>query len=860
MPRWFRFVTSVAFAVSGLSGLAAQTASADTPSTLSAAQNLQQCLAKTGHLNLVTLVDTSGSLGFATGTIPPSDPQNSRVAALRALLQQVDGFASQQSSTVTNMNNVKVNVAIVGFDSTATTFANWTDLSPQTLPHLNQVAESFATKNVGAHTNFVSGLDQAWNLIAEEEQSDPNSCSAVVWFTDGQIDLGNGQPLASQVGQMCSLKGPTEVLESNHVYTFAVGLGDSGGMTPGAASELQSYVLGGPNDVTSDCGHGALTPALGGFFKVTSPQRLLFAFESILDPSIPANLPSLYGCQTIAGCQSSLAFYISRDVNGVTLTGVGPTGAELDASFTGPKLSGTVQLSPTDPQVSIGGLVLHYEPLASNSVMITATVTNASAAQGKWSVNFLDANRGKVLYSLQMQTPYALKLTSGSPLTQTVRKTGTIQLVNAVTGQPVSGVPITQVSASISPADIQTNTPTYLNLTPVGSDEWTFTFTNDFQYSLLQLKTSGNLLVDNGLLHAQVSGDSSVPAPLPADYPTISLAHQSMKSTEGRAVLFTYRARATNGVTGCLRFSGLHVATPDHLRFKVTTSAPNGQVCLAVAPDHNVVIRVTIRPKSESTEIATVTANFEIRGRPSSQWIQETIANRVVIVRPLNLAKAGGLTGLLMLVGVALLLLVLYLMSLYFGRLVPTGEFLSYMIADVAVSSSGQLVDLENGGLDERTIEVLQTSDPQRSSPVRPNRRYISPDGAFVFEVNNQTPWGSLKLLFGKPTASVRSTSGQSLLIGDKDGSFYSSNPGEPITLPSMTVAGYWVFVPEGLSPDRLPRNPNLSRSEEPQPPFISGTLTLVLNARMSDLLPLIGRFLEQASQHFDDVSKIFID
>ena len=151
--------------------LLSSVARADVTPSLTADQGLRQCLATTHALNLVTLVDTSGSLGFATGTIPPSDPHNARVTALEALLHQLTGLTKQQG--------VAVNLAMAGFDTTATTYQTWSPLTSSSLPALSAVAQSFATKNTGGHTNFLAGLDQAWKLISQVEQSGTQSLSLI---------------------------------------------------------------------------------------------------------------------------------------------------------------------------------------------------------------------------------------------------------------------------------------------------------------------------------------------------------------------------------------------------------------------------------------------------------------------------------------------------------------------------------------------------------------------------------------------------------------------------------------------------------------------------------------------------------
>ena len=822
--------------------LLSSVARADVTPSLTADQGLRQCLATNHVLNVVTLVDTSGSLGFATGTIPPSDPHNARVTALEALLHQLTGLTKQQG--------VSVNLAMAGFDTTATTYQTWSSLTNTSLPALSAVAQSFATKNTGGHTNFIAGLHQAWNLILQAEQSGVQSCSAVVWFTDGQIDLGTGTSLASQVQQMCASTSPAVTLARNGVFTFAVGLGDFGGMTPSAARELKSYVQGGANDVVTNCGDGAMSAATGGFFRVANPQQLLFAFEGILNPSIPANPPSIVSCRMAAHCSSAFSFVVDTNEDSFTLTAAGPIGAEVDTVFTGPNGVGSMQLSPTNPSVVIGGLTLHYESLAANSVIVTGNMT-PHAAKGLWKVRFLDAQQGPVLYWLQMHSPFELRVSPGTSFVQTQNKSATLQLVNATTGLPVRGVSVQGVSARIAPAGVLTNVGTLLNLSPSGDDRWAFNFTNDFSEPLLQLTTTGFIMVNGGAQQIPVGTTTSVAAPLPADYPTVSLVHQSAHSTQGRPVTFTFAIRATNNVTGCIRFRGLSVQTPNHLKFKTTSSLANDGTCLTMAPGAEQLVTVSVKPRTLISENATIATSFEVRGRPSSQWLPVTMTNRVFVIQPLNIAKASGLTILLIALGVLLLLGVLYAFNKRFGRLIPEGEFLSYFSAFVTVTSTGKLIDLSTGGWDDETLAAFKSKDPVRSVPLVQDRQYATPDGSMILSVDNRGFFGSLRLLFGQPSASVVSANGFPFLLGDKTGEVSTSPGGEPIALPTMEVVGIWMFVPDRLATDRLMRNETISRSELPDPPFLQGDLTLVLNARRSDLALVFENFLKAIEDNF---------
>ena len=149
---------------------------------------LSTCVASNRSLSALFLVDTSLSL-------QRNDPENERVQAIRSALSALSAL---DSST-----QVTVHVAFLDFsEKTRRSFPE----SPEWIPIPNSPAEhaaianQFAERNEGGATDYVAALEPWVNLELQPsdevgaletlERAPNGSCRLLVWFTDGQLDVG----------------------------------------------------------------------------------------------------------------------------------------------------------------------------------------------------------------------------------------------------------------------------------------------------------------------------------------------------------------------------------------------------------------------------------------------------------------------------------------------------------------------------------------------------------------------------------------------------------------------------------------------------------------------------------------------
>ena len=149
---------------------------------------LSTCVTSNRSLSALFLVDTSLSL-------QRNDPENERVQAIRSALS---ALAALDSSA-----QVEVHVAFLDFsEETRRSFPEspeWIPVPKSPAEHA-AIANQFAERNEGGATDYVAALEPWLNrelqppdevgALETLERAPGGSCRLLVWFTDGQLDVG----------------------------------------------------------------------------------------------------------------------------------------------------------------------------------------------------------------------------------------------------------------------------------------------------------------------------------------------------------------------------------------------------------------------------------------------------------------------------------------------------------------------------------------------------------------------------------------------------------------------------------------------------------------------------------------------
>ena len=191
--------------VIGLSPMSLPSASA--VSTVDGAfEDLGRCLQSQGKnkvLDVFYLIDESGSL-------QDTDPKNARADILSSSLQQLASFK----------NDVTVNYSVGFFAHKYGVWQSWRTVNKGGIvPEAARLNAEVRKRNKGKLTDWLQGINGAIDeLNAQHERT--NGCSALIWLTDGGIQLSTGEKTADAVTQLCSNR--FDVLRKNGVTVLGI--------------------------------------------------------------------------------------------------------------------------------------------------------------------------------------------------------------------------------------------------------------------------------------------------------------------------------------------------------------------------------------------------------------------------------------------------------------------------------------------------------------------------------------------------------------------------------------------------------------------------------------------------------------
>lgn len=840
------FMASVLFAgaVLGFVFFQGTDAGAASAPVATAVQNLQACIAQNHEVEFVALVDTSGSLH-------QSDPRNSRVVALQESIEQLGSIASSEGVTV--------EITLLGFSNDVQIVAPWTTLNERSTSSLIRKAAEFRGLNNGPTTNFPIALTTALSQLQHNATTAPNICRAVLWFTDGAIDLGGGVATAAAVAQMCRPGGPPDLLASNNVFTFAIGLSSPGGMSSGGQRQLKSYAIGGANDVTSSCGRSISTQS-GAFFAVSDPPLLLFALTSILNPAIPGVPSKVVECaSTATNCPADRqvwvdeglsAFHVAADTDSQSGT--------LILRLKGP--GGTVDVDANHPVINYGGLSIATKSYSPGSLDVTASLSDLSSARGQWSLTFV-APKGtqprSVYYAVNFLSNLTPHVVSGTPLVRRPQADqASIGLVNSSNGATVAGVRTLGMTASVSGAGATANRQsTSLTLTPSSDGRYGFTFVNNLPYPTLQIAMSGDLVLGPQNELVPISGLQSVEAPLPADYPLVRLVNDQLPSLLPNTKTFGHIEVTGSSVPGCFYVVGVHniVAQPLQVHSAIVPDPSSVATCLRVTPGQTTRVEVTSTMVTVASGFVSQSVTVMVRGNPNNQFQPVTLHMSFVAVKPLNVGKSVVVLLALLLLGALLLLVVGALINKFTGRFQPSPQELrakTYLVA-----FSDESVGFFQPGQPDSPADVAQPSVENLVGSGFPDPvNEFSFDG-YRFHAGYGNGFSEIVRTFVDGlSGTISDVNGGAFVFGSLRGSTAVYGPG-PQKMPSLAIPGLWAFRVTGVAKSET----SDLDADVAQSRTVSGELTVFLVSGTASRLmqPLVNSAFRQLSARITDFDRL---
>lgn len=235
------------------------------------------CIADTGQLDVIVLLDETGSLvneirdGEVNPDAPGADSEHNRVPAAQSFIDQLlDKQEDEGFST---------NVRIAGFGeeykSGATdpdNYGDWEELSEATIGDLDDQIEAFTERTNEDYTNYANALAGAYQDFSQSGSEDP--CRMLVTFTDGALTAAGGVDAAEQ--QLCAPGGVADQLRGAGVTNIGIGL--SAPTNPSDFSLLQGITEGGTGG-GQVCGE---SEPRGAFFTADNVGGLFASFREAL--------------------------------------------------------------------------------------------------------------------------------------------------------------------------------------------------------------------------------------------------------------------------------------------------------------------------------------------------------------------------------------------------------------------------------------------------------------------------------------------------------------------------------------------------------------------------------------------------
>ncbi|WP_454229667.1 vWA domain-containing protein [Propioniciclava flava] len=242
MKRWVFGLVFVLLAVPLLALQQALPAAAEEPAT----GRFASCLAGQRSGDLLVLMDESGSLRW-------TDPQGDRVVAAQFLLDRLTDLAERTRS--------ELSIKLVGFGTRYLDHASpWVVASQDTLPALRESVAQYRDRDNELGTDYWLGLDGARQELAARQTGEVSRCQAVVFFSDGQLDIqpprgeqparpyAPNNPLrteaerqaatAAAAESLCRPGGVADQLRTQGIVLFGVGLEGHDAAHPAPANQF----------------------------------------------------------------------------------------------------------------------------------------------------------------------------------------------------------------------------------------------------------------------------------------------------------------------------------------------------------------------------------------------------------------------------------------------------------------------------------------------------------------------------------------------------------------------------------------------------------------------------------------------
>ncbi|MBD5785068.1 VWA domain-containing protein [Cellulosimicrobium terreum] len=694
--------------------------------------DLSACVATNGSLLATIVVDESGSL-------QQTDPADQRVGAVQAAIDALAALESADGGDVT----VEANLAVFG--SEYTELVGWgspTGGHGQEL--LNATSDPLPWRDQENLTDYRAALRGAQASIdARTEELGQPTCSTILWFTDGKLDVGDegeGEATAAAREELCVPQGVVDGVRANGTTIIALALftEDSGGsVTEEDRDQLRAIAEGSAEDGTS-CGTVPIpaTSASGAYLRADQPdalRRLFSGAGALIEGGTPAGS---FECPGESCVDGKLTFPVDQAVGSYRL--IFETEDAADS---------VVLVAPDGSETALGEGesstdVAQISTTTRSGLYVTDVTPTSDAAVGDWRL-VTDPERVTVIdlyyfwgVELVLDAPDGLVLGEQNDVILSVQGTDGAaidrELLDSVTGDVL-------VDGEPTEAQEQEDGTFAISVDLTGAEA-----ASEIQVEATVRATSS----PNEIALGPVTVQASLPTQLPPSYPTLATTRLAMGRLVGDDP-----ATGTLTLTGSERgdtqacFAPADLAGPSDAG-ALTLDAPE---CVDVPADETVHVDVELTSERPADGVVSGTLPVTVSGVDAAQDVTLAVPVSSTMVRPVNELARWGIVAALVALGALIAGSVAWLGRRHSDRY-PLGPDLRSASVPVELTAAG--VRRSDGG------ELLVLDDFAPMHKPRPTARFETQGLAF----DRHGSWWPWSPLHGR----VRATSGSIVVTNGK--------------------------------------------------------------------------------------------
>lgn len=588
--------------------------------------DLSACIAENGSLLAAIVVDESGSL-------QQTDPDDQRVGAVQAAVDALAGLESSAGGDVA----VEANLAVFGADYDE--LVGWGSPSGEHGQELlDATSGELARHDRAALTDYREALRGAQASIdARRAETGQATCAAVLWFTDGRLDVGDegaGEQTAAAREELCVAQGVVDNVRAAGTSIIALALfteGTSGSVTEEDREELRALAEGSTAGGLS-CGTAPVpsASASGAYLRADQPdalRRLFSGTGALIQGGTPTGTIVCPG----DGCQNGvLAIPVDRAVGSYrvifeTDDGAAPVGLVAPDGTTTTLTEGVVETSSARVATTnrVGLHVTDVTPLADAAVGAWSLVTDPARVTVIdlyyfWGAEIaVDAPAGLVL-GQQNEVGVSLLGPDGVPVDPSELASATLDVL-------VDGVPTDARQRA----------------------DGTFTVTVDLSgataASEIEVAVSARASsAPSGIALGPISARSRLATQLPPSYPTIAPTRLELGRLVGDEPAFgtlTLTGSERGATQACFGPAEL-VGPPD--AGELSLGMPD---CVDVPADGTVEVAVDLTSDSPADGVVTGTLPVRLTGVDAAETITLDVPVTSTMTRPVNEAARWGLVA-----------------------------------------------------------------------------------------------------------------------------------------------------------------------------------------------------------------------